>query len=113
LFPSPEGVRPIEWDEPVVLSHLGLHFDTSADPDVVVGNLDVWNGGSQIANFAGLDARGPVLRRDFGPPLEIDGTLGLNLSIGIWFPDLIDPPAPPAPPIVLNSAYAFLTVQGI
>lgn len=107
-------LRVLEVEERVRTTEVGIDFDASADQFLHVRNLHVWNGSTRIAQFDDLSERGPEFTQVFDSPLDLQGWSALNLSIGVEFPLNIDTPdPPPAPAIVFNSAYAFLTVAPV
>jgi hypothetical protein len=91
-----------------------LQFDASASREFYVTNLHVWSGRQPVAALNDLRERGPTYSHRFNPPLWFPGA-GINLSIGIELPILIDStggrPAPPT--FVLNGAAVYFDVRGI
>jgi hypothetical protein len=101
-----------EFEGLVQLEQVSIGFDASADPLLHISNLHLWNGGSRVAAFDDLNERGPSLIRGFNPAIALEGSRGLNLSIGVEFAANIDDPnPPPAPAVVLYSASAFFLVE--
>ena len=101
-----------EVEERVRLTEVAVEFNASADEALHVRDLHVWNGATRVAHFDDLSERGPEYARVFDPPLEVQGWIGLNLSIGIEFPinrDTLNPAPPPA--LVFSAAYAFFIVD--